>query len=181
MFDFSWAELALIAVVALLVIGPKDLPRALRTAGTWARKARTISREFQSSIEQMVREAELDDVKKELEAATSINLETEIKKTVDPDGSLAQSLKPPEISSEPVHSIAAPTPEPEATPQIAAPDAASPEATLPEAALPEAAPPLPDPETVQAASPQPAAETPPHPDNIERHATAAPSHSGSTP
>ena len=66
-------------LVALVVIGPKDLPRALRTAGMWARKARTISREFQSSIEQMVREAELDDVKKEIEAATSINLENEIK------------------------------------------------------------------------------------------------------
>jgi sec-independent protein translocase protein TatB len=174
MFDFSWAELALIAVVALIVIGPKDLPRALRTAGMWARKARTISREFQSSIEQMVREAELDEVKKELEAATSINLETEIKKTVDPDGSLAESLKPPEIVSEPIHSIAAPTPE-AAPPQIAAPEAA-----LPEATSSETAPPLPDPETVPAAPSHPSPEQKPHAD-AEGHATAAPSHSGGTP
>jgi sec-independent protein translocase protein TatB len=97
MLDFSWSELALIGVVALVVIGPKDLPKALRTAGIWVRKARTISREFQSSVEQMMREAELDEVKKELESVSSINIEKEIEKAVDPTGDLAESLKPPEM------------------------------------------------------------------------------------
>ena len=63
LLDFGWSELMLIGIVALVVIGPKDLPRALRVAGFWVRKARTLSREFQSSVEQMVREAELDEMR----------------------------------------------------------------------------------------------------------------------
>jgi sec-independent protein translocase protein TatB len=169
MFDFSWAELALIAAVALVVIGPKDLPRALRTAGMWARKARAISREFQSSIEQMVREAELDEVKKELQAATSLNLESEIKKTVDPDGSLGAAVTP----TEPVHSIAAPTPAPEAS----APET-PPAETPAHTAAPETASALPDPETVPSAPASPSPEPQPHADG---HATPAPSHSGGAP
>ena len=97
MLDFSWSELALIGVVALVVIGPKDLPKALRTAGVWVRKARTISREFQSSVEQMMREAELDEVKKQIETVSSVNIAKEIEKVVDPTGDLAESLKPPEM------------------------------------------------------------------------------------
>src|SRR3954454_13901922 len=97
MLDFSWSELALIGVVALVVIGPKDLPKALRTAGVWVRKARTISREFQSSVEQMMREAELDEVKKQIESVSSVNIAKEIESAVDPTGELAESLKPPEM------------------------------------------------------------------------------------
>ena len=55
LFDMGWTEMLLIGVVALVVIGPKDLPRAMRTAGHWMRKARTLSREFQGSIDQMIR------------------------------------------------------------------------------------------------------------------------------
>jgi sec-independent protein translocase protein TatB len=97
LLDFGWSELMLIGVVALIVIGPKDLPKALRVAGFWVRKARTLSREFQSSIEQMVREAELDEVRQELKKATEIDLEKEFHQAVDPTGSLAESLKPPEL------------------------------------------------------------------------------------
>ena len=97
LLDFGWSELMLIGVVALVVIGPKDLPKALRVAGFWVRKARTLSREFQSSIEQMVREAELDEVRQELKKATEIDLEKEFHQAVDPTGSLAESLKPPEL------------------------------------------------------------------------------------
>jgi sec-independent protein translocase protein TatB len=97
LLDFGWSELMLIGVVALIVIGPKDLPKALRVAGFWVRKARTLSREFQSSIEQMVREAELDEMRQELKKATEIDLEKEFHQTVDPTGSLAESLKPPEL------------------------------------------------------------------------------------
>jgi len=97
LLDFGWSELMLIGVVALIVIGPKDLPKALRVAGFWVRKARTLSREFQSSVEQMVREAELDEMRQELKKATEIDLEKEFHQTVDPTGSLAESLKPPEL------------------------------------------------------------------------------------
>jgi sec-independent protein translocase protein TatB len=97
LLDFGWSELMLIGIVALVVIGPKDLPKALRVAGFWVRKARTLSREFQSSIEQMVREAELDEVRQELKKATEIDLDKEFRQTIDPSGSLAEGLKPPEL------------------------------------------------------------------------------------
>jgi sec-independent protein translocase protein TatB len=98
LLDFGWSELMLIGLVALVVIGPKDLPKALRIAGYWVRKARTLSREFQSSVEQMVREAELDEMRQELNKATQIDLDTEFRHAVDPTGSLAESLKPPELA-----------------------------------------------------------------------------------
>ena len=97
LLDFGWSELMLIGVVALVVIGPKDLPRALRVAGYWVRKARTLSREFQSSVEQMVREAELDEVRQELKKAAEIDLDKEFRHAVDPTGSLEESLTPPEL------------------------------------------------------------------------------------
>ena len=97
LFDLGMSELLLIGVVALVVIGPKDLPKALRVAGFWVRKARTLSREFQSSVEQMIREAELDEMRQELKKATEIDLEKQFRETIDPTGSLAESLKPPEL------------------------------------------------------------------------------------
>jgi sec-independent protein translocase protein TatB len=96
-FDIGWPELMLIGVVALVVIGPKDLPRALRIAGYWVRKARNMSREFQNSIDQMIREAELDDIRRDLKKATELDVEHEVHKTIDPDGTLAESIKPPNL------------------------------------------------------------------------------------
>jgi sec-independent protein translocase protein TatB len=95
--DFGMSELLLIGVVALVFIGPKDLPKALRVAGFWFRKARTLSREFQTSVEQMIREAELDEMRQELKKATEIDLEKQFRETIDPTGGLAESLKPPEL------------------------------------------------------------------------------------
>ena len=70
MLDIGWSEMLLIAVVAIIVIGPKDLPKALRAVGQWVGKARSIAREFQSSVDQMIADAELDEMKK---AANSIS------------------------------------------------------------------------------------------------------------
>ena len=97
LFDLGWSELLLIGVVALVFIGPKDLPKALRVAGFWVRKARTLSREFQSSIDQMIREADLEDIRRDLKQASELNLDHEFRQTVDPTGSLQESLKPPEL------------------------------------------------------------------------------------
>ena len=97
LLDFGWTELLLIGVVALIFIGPKDLPKALRVAGFWVRKARTLSREFQSSIDQMIREAELDDIRRDLKQASEFDLNREFRQTVDPTGSLEEGLKPPEL------------------------------------------------------------------------------------
>lgn len=95
MFDFSWSELALIGVVALVVIGPKDLPRVMRTVGLWVGKARSIAREFQSSLDQMIRESELEEMRKSVEQASNVNLAREIEHTIDPAGELQKSLEPP--------------------------------------------------------------------------------------
>jgi sec-independent protein translocase protein TatB len=96
-FDLGWSEMLVIGAVALVVIGPKELPNALRTAGYWVRKARGLSREFQGSFEQMIREAELDEVRKDLKKATEFDIESEFRKTVDPTGELAESVKLPSV------------------------------------------------------------------------------------
>lgn len=83
-FDIGWSEFMVIGVVALIVIGPKDLPAALRVAGYWVRKARTLSREFHSSVEQMMREVELHEVQQQLKKATEFNVEHEFQKIIDP-------------------------------------------------------------------------------------------------
>jgi sec-independent protein translocase protein TatB len=64
MFDIGASEFLLIAIVAIVVIGPKDLPRALRTAGQWIAKIRRMSGHFRSGIETMIREAELAEMEK---------------------------------------------------------------------------------------------------------------------
>lgn len=67
MFDMSWGEIMVIGGVALIVIGPKDLPKALRTVGQMTSKVRRLAGEFQSQFSDAMREAELEDVKKEME------------------------------------------------------------------------------------------------------------------
>ena len=59
MFDFAWSELGLIAVVAMILIGPKDMPVAIRSVTAWIRKARRMAAEFQTHVDEMVREADL--------------------------------------------------------------------------------------------------------------------------
>ena len=97
LFDLGWPEILLIGTVALVFIGPKDLPKVMRVAGYWMRKARTLSREFQGSIDQMIREAELEEVREDLKKATEFDLNKEFHNTIDPTGSLSESLRPPEL------------------------------------------------------------------------------------
>ena len=65
MFDIGWDEMLFTAIIAIVVIGPKDLPRALRTAGRWMAKIRRVSGHFRSGIETMIREAELEEMEKQ--------------------------------------------------------------------------------------------------------------------
>ena len=67
MFDFSWSELLLIGVVALIFIGPKELPGVLRTLGQWMTKIRRMAGDFQNQFHDAMREAELADLKKEVD------------------------------------------------------------------------------------------------------------------
>ncbi|MFC4254588.1 twin-arginine translocase subunit TatB [Altererythrobacter xixiisoli] len=64
MFDIGPSELLLIVIVAVLVIGPKDLPLALRTAGRWIGKVRRVSGHFRAGVDAMIREAEMDEMEK---------------------------------------------------------------------------------------------------------------------
>ena len=74
MLDIGWSEMALILMVALIVIGPKDLPRVARTVGKWTGKARAMAREFQRSLEDMAREAELQDIKSEMDKLSRVDV-----------------------------------------------------------------------------------------------------------
>jgi len=100
MFDIGWSEMAVIAVIALLVIGPKDLPRVLRVAGQWAGKARRVAREFQSNIDQMVRESEVDQIKKEAEEISRYDVKADLEQSIDPSGDLARAVDPSTIEEE---------------------------------------------------------------------------------
>lgn len=66
MFDMGWSELLLVAVLAIVFVGPKDLPKLMRTLGQYAAKMRGMAREFQNSFEDLARETELDDLRKEV-------------------------------------------------------------------------------------------------------------------
>ncbi len=87
-----------VAVLAIIVIGPKDLPKALRTVGQWVGKARRMAREFQGSIDEMVRESELDEVRSTIQQARSFDVKGEIEKTIDPDGDLRSTVSEVENS-----------------------------------------------------------------------------------
>jgi len=93
-FDIGWSEMALVLLVALVVIGPRDLPRVARTMGKWVAKGRAMAREFQSALEDMAREAELDKVKSEIEKAGRTDLGKAIENTIDPTGELGQAFDP---------------------------------------------------------------------------------------
>ena len=90
MFDIGWSEMAVIALLTLLVIGPKELPRVLRTVGQWVRKAQSLAREFQRGLDDMAREADLEDAKKLVDAGRSIaNPKKMVMDSIDPTGSVA--------------------------------------------------------------------------------------------
>ena len=68
MFDlFSWSHILILLVVALVVVGPKELPRMMHMAGKWAGKARAMANEFRKSFDEMARQTELDELRKEIE------------------------------------------------------------------------------------------------------------------
>ena len=67
MFDISWTEFVLIGVVALIVIGPKELPGVMRTMGQWTRRVRSMAADFQNQFQEAMREAEITDLKKQVD------------------------------------------------------------------------------------------------------------------
>lgn len=98
MFDIGWSEMAIILVVALVVVGPKDLPRLARTLGQWMAKGRSMAREFQRHVDDMAREADLADLKDSVQKISPAGIRDHITKAVDPDGTLGKSLDPKAIA-----------------------------------------------------------------------------------
>jgi sec-independent protein translocase protein TatB len=134
MFGIDSPELLIIAVVALVVIGPKELPGMLRSWGNWMSKMRGMASEFRGHVDEMVRQSELDEVKKQLEAAPGLDLQAldptkEIKSAIQEgmsegekatiDNPLAAPEAAPQIAAEP-QPVAAPVATAEAPPAVAA-------------------------------------------------------------
>ncbi len=102
MFDIGWPELLVVAIVLVLVVGPKDLPRMLRTFGRTTGKLRTMAGDFRRQFDEALKEAELDDVKSVIDTARSMNPTNDIKKHLNPlkkagdeiKSSLADAAKP---------------------------------------------------------------------------------------
>jgi sec-independent protein translocase protein TatB len=95
MFGFSWAEIGLIMAVALVAIGPKDLPVAIRTVTAMMKKARGMAAEFQGHVDEMMREANLSDVKTEINKLRRFDFKSAAEQTMDPDGALRRAVGDP--------------------------------------------------------------------------------------
>ncbi len=156
MFDISWTEFLLIGVVALIVIGPKELPTVMRTLGQYTRKIRSMAADFQNQFHEALREADMADLKKQVDdMASDIKSYDPLKdvrtdlETVGKD--VEQSLAPPS-EAKPAEQAPAAQPavelKPEAPPAPALPDSsAEPELPLPDAATPAATASTPEPVT----------------------------------
>ncbi len=122
MFDIGASEILLVAVVAIVVIGPKDMPAALRQAGRWIGKARKMSTHFRTGLDAMIREAEMEDLEKKWKE------QNEKVMRLHPNGGPADAAQ--------TGAYPAATAESASTPQMtpAAPAPAAPPATPPEVA-----------------------------------------------
>jgi sec-independent protein translocase protein TatB len=96
MFDMSWSEIALIAIVALIFIGPKELPAVLRNVGKWVTAARNMAREFQGHVDDLVRETELDEIRRNIRDNTAETL-NDLANHIDPDKSLRDGIDPDKL------------------------------------------------------------------------------------
>ena len=146
MFDFAWSEIALIGVVALIAIGPKDLPVAMRTVAQMVKKARRMAGEFQTHVDDMMREANLDEVRQHISDIRNFDIKGQIERAVDSDGSIRQTFASnpfepetsytpvpdaTEIAETPAHVIAAPDDVDRVAEDHAAPDGEATDADAP--------------------------------------------------
>ena len=151
MFDLGWGKIIIIAVIALVVIGPKELPAVLRTVGQWMGKIRRMAAEFQGQFQEAMREAEMADLKKSIDAITDAT--RGIGSGFDPIASVSKDIEK-SFEEKPASPPAAAPSEPGVTAAAeVAPAIAEPPATA------EAAPPAPEPSV--AAEPPVAIEPPP--------------------
>ncbi len=101
MFDIGGWEFLIIVIIALVVIGPKDLPATIRNVSGWVRKARELAREFQSGLSDIARETELDTVRDDIKQGLGLDdgedignrIQREIEQSIDPDGAIRESIE----------------------------------------------------------------------------------------
>ena len=93
MFDLAWSEIGLIVAVAVIVIGPKDLPDAIRTVARGVGKLRRMAGEFQGHLDEVVREAKLEDVRDQIRDIRNFDIKGEIEKAVDQDGKIRDTFR----------------------------------------------------------------------------------------
>jgi sec-independent protein translocase protein TatB len=117
MFDLAWSELALIGLVAVLVLGPKELPGAMRTVAKMMRKMRGLTSELQGHMNEIVREAELEEVRNSIQKLSTTNLKAEVVKLTDPTGEIASTLNQPVLPVDPPATTAQLSPEMHTAPE----------------------------------------------------------------
>src|SRR5262245_58846284 len=133
MFDLGWGELLVVGVVALVVLGPKELPNALRTVTNITRSARKLAGEFQSGINEIVREAELEDARKAAQSISKGSISQAIEKAVDPTGEMKTTVADVQkdvksiSSAAPTGPVIPPSPVIDPTPTKPVPQVAAPE------------------------------------------------------
>lgn len=93
MFEVGWTEMLVIAIVMIVVVGPKDLPGMLRTFGRTVAKLRSMAGDFQKQFNEALKEAELEDVKKSVDALRGLNPAAEIKKQLNPFEKAADEVR----------------------------------------------------------------------------------------
>lgn len=126
MFDFAWSEFALIGVVALVLIGPKDLPVAIKAVSEVVKKARRMAGEFQTHVDEMVRDANLGEVRDQFNDLRRMDIKGKILSAVDDDGSIRRTLSEPLVTPD-IHPAPPPVPVHD-SPAVAAAEAVSIEA-----------------------------------------------------
>jgi sec-independent protein translocase protein TatB len=116
MFDIGWSELLVIAVVAIVVVGPKDLPRLMRSFGHYAGKLRRAASDFQRQFEEAMRESEVDEVRKAIESVRENTPSIDLKAPIDKPVMLPKQSQPPVPANPPAADAGASAIEAEAKP-----------------------------------------------------------------
>ncbi|MGH6762921.1 MAG: Sec-independent protein translocase protein TatB [Phyllobacterium sp.] len=93
MFEIGWSEIMVIAIVLIVVVGPKDLPRMLRAFGKMTSKFRTTAGEFRRQFDEALKEAELEDVKKIVDDARGLDPRANLRKALDPVRTIGQEIR----------------------------------------------------------------------------------------
>ena len=125
--DLSWSHMLLVLVVALVVVGPKDLPKLMRKMGQWASKARSMAEQFRHSFDEMARQSELDELRKELDELRNA------RPLAGAEEAFSQTLEGPAVS----FSKDTPATPAEETPAVPAPEEETAQEQEPSEPLPE--------------------------------------------